>query len=133
MFCGNGQKKNKGPLKLLSLWFLMDKSWLIMMCLNTTKIVLQCLTKKVGACLDHVMPNGVEQSVACASQSIQGAEKNYAQICKAGGSKHFVCCKRFHQYLCTHNYYGSKFVLVTDPNHFVSSSGKKKVYQPWLQ
>ena len=48
--------------------------------LKPLKLYCDASPKGVGACLAHVMPNGIEQPVAYASRSLREAEKNYTQI-----------------------------------------------------
>ena len=84
------------------------------------KVYCDASPKGVGACLTHVMPNGVEQPVAYASRSLREAEQNYAQIeCEALSIVFAV--KRFHQYL-----YGQKFTLVTDHQPLCKIFGEKE-------
>ena len=66
--------------------------------LKPLKLYCDASPKGVGACLAHVMPNGIEQPVAYASRSLQEAEKHHAQI--EGEALSIVFrVKRFHQYL----------------------------------
>ena len=88
--------------------------------LKPLKLYCDASPKGVGACLAHVMPNGIEQPVAYASRSLREAEKNYAQIEREALSIVFGV-KRFHQYL-----YGRKFVLVTDHQPLCKIFGEKE-------
>ena len=88
--------------------------------LKPLKLYCDASPKGVGACLAHVMPNGIEQPVAYASRSLREAEKNYAQIEWEALSIVFGV-KRFHQYL-----YGRKFVLVTDHQPLCKFFGEKE-------
>ena len=62
----------------------------------------------VGAVLLHVMPDGEERPIAYASQTLNKAEQNYAQI-ERDVLAIFFGARKFHQYL-----YGNKFTLLTD-------------------
>ena len=84
------------------------------------KVYCDASPKGLGACLTHVMANGVEQPVAYASRSLREAEQNYAQIEREALSIIFAV-KRFHQYL-----YGRKFVLVTDHQPLCKIFGEKE-------
>ena len=84
------------------------------------KVYCNASPKGVGACLTHVMPDGVEQTVAYASRSLWEAEQNYAQIKREALSIIFAV-KRFHQYL-----YGQRFVLVTEHQPLCKIFGEKE-------
>jgi len=62
----------------------------------------------LGACLVHVIQDGLEQPVAYASRSLQPAEQKYVQIEHEALAIIFAV-KCFHQYV-----YGWEFTLVTD-------------------
>ena len=74
----------------------------------------------VGAVISHVMPDGVERSIAYASRTLSQSEQNYAQLEKEALALTFGV-KRFHQYL-----FGRKFVLVTDHKPLMAILGPKK-------
>ena len=62
----------------------------------------------LGAVLSHIMPDGVERPVACASQTLTTVERSYAQI----DTEELVVAwgvKYFHQYL-----YGIHFTRARD-------------------
>ena len=96
------------------------KQWLPFDVSKPLKVYCDTSPKGLGACLTHMMSNGVEQPVAYASRSLREAEHNYAQIEREALSIIFAV-KRFHQYQ-----YGRKFVLVTDHQPLCKIFGEKE-------
>ena len=78
----------------------------------------------LGACLVHVMQDGLEQPVAYASRSLQPAEQKYAQIEREALAIIFAV-KRFHQYV-----YGREFTLVIDHRPLCKILGLKEGVPP---
>ena len=62
----------------------------------------------VGAALSHVMEDGSERPVACASSTLSAAERNYCHLDKEALAVVFAV-KKFHQFL-----YGRHFKIYTD-------------------
>lgn len=69
--------------------------------------------KGIGAVLSHMMPDGIEQVVACASRTYSKFEQNYSTAHKESLACYYAIPK-FQEYL-----YGNKFVLRTDQKALV--------------
>ena len=74
----------------------------------------------IGAVISHIYPDGSEQPVAFASQTLSAAEKNYAQVEKEALSLIFGITK-FHQFL-----YGRRFTLIADHKRLVALLNPKR-------
>ena len=78
----------------------------------------------IGAVLSHRYPDGTEQPITYASQTLLPSEKNYVQIEREALSLVFGI-QKFHQYI-----YGCKFTLITDHQPLTTILGGKKGIPP---
>ena len=81
---------------------------------------MKCGASPYGVGASHVMDDGSEQPVACASRTLSPTEQNYAQIDREGLALIFDL-RYFHKYLV-----GRSFTLVTDHRPLVKIFGPKE-------
>ena len=74
----------------------------------------------IGACIFHILPDGLRKAVAHASRSLLPAEKQYSQIEKDTLGIIFPVTN-FHRYL-----HGRRFILQTDHKPLITIFGSKK-------
>ncbi|XP_055590304.1 uncharacterized protein K02A2.6-like [Uranotaenia lowii] len=74
----------------------------------------------IGACIQHVFPDGTRKAIYHVSRALSSAEQNYGQIEKEGLALIFAVT-RFHRFI-----YGRHFKLETDHKPLLSIFGSKK-------
>ena len=89
-------------------------------------LVLACdvSSQGIGAVLSHIMPDGAEKPIACASRTLNKTEKNYSQLVREDLAVVFGV-KKYHAYL-----WGRQFLIEFDHKPPSSLFGELKEIPP---
>ena len=89
-------------------------------------LVLACdvSSQGIGAVLSHIMPDGAEKPIACASRTLTKTEKNYSQLVREDLAVVFGV-KKYHAYL-----WGQQFLIEFDHKPPSSLFGELKEIPP---